>query len=273
MLGMRRLYVEGVPGPRVLLLEGVAVSLAGTAAAQWLFPAEAGLVAIFFGAVFAQDSLGRLLFHNREQIQQRGVNPQRANARTGLGLAMLFLGCVLGYSAIGMVLPVQELQELFTNQVRDVNLGDLGRVRFGSPLEIGLHNLGVAMLFFVLALPFGEGGVMLVVCWNASVWGASFGLLAQHMARRGGLGLVDAWLRVVVAHAPHLVLETLAYTVAGLAGTFLSLALQRHRLDSALLPSILRSVWLMGAVGVALVVAGAVVEGLVAPWLARLLAG
>ncbi len=261
-----------MPGPAVLVLEGLAVSIAGTASAKWLFPGDAGLVGVFLGSLVARDSFERVLDHNRDVNYSGRVRPVRANLDTGVRIASLFVGCVLGYSIIGLGLPVVELQEVFSNQVRDAHMGDLARVDFGSFRGVFSHNVGVALLFFAVALPFRHGGVMLALCWNASVWGASFGVLARNMAQRLDLSVADCWLRVVTVHLPHLMPEALSFTLAGLAGTYLSLGVQRHALDAPVWPSILRSIWVIGGAALVALAVAAVVETSLGPWLAASLA-
>lgn len=272
MLLTQRLYHEGVPGPVVLLFEGILISLAGVLAARWLFPSDVGLVAVFLGAISTKDSVKRVLQHNALLIYGKHQPPRVANLITTSRLASLFVGCVVGYSVVGLLVPAEDLYAMFSNQVRDVALGDLRRVRFGEWAAVATHNIGVALLFFLLALPFRDGGVMLALCWNASVWGASFGLLAQNMASRLPLGLLDAWLRVLIAHAPHLLLEALAFTIAGTAGTFLSQGVERHRLDSSSLPGLLRSIWIMSMVALLLIGLAALIESTLAPRLVAWLA-
>ena len=53
--------------------------------------------------------------------------------------------------------------------------------------------------FFAVAMPFRQGGVMLAVAWNASVWGATFGVLARGWSEGGGPDVLEAGARLDAA--------------------------------------------------------------------------
>jgi hypothetical protein len=125
----------------------------------------------------------------------------------------------------------------------------------------------VLLFFFAIAVPFRQGGVMLAVAWNASVWGAIFGYLARDWASHGGPGLMSAYLRVIGACFPHMAMEAAAYVLAGFAGVFMSKGLLKYSLDSVPILSITRSVCAMLAMGLGLVVLGALWEANVAPYM------
>ena len=108
---------------------------------------------------------------------------------------------------------------------------------------------------------------MLSIAWNASVWGMTFGFVAQGWAAQGDMGLAEAWLRVMLICGPHLFLEAGGYVLAGFAGVFLGKGLLRHSLDSDPLYSIIKTVVLMLFLGIITIVFGGLVEAFLAPWL------
>jgi hypothetical protein len=267
MLALQRFYPEGVPTPGMLLLEGGAGALLATFFAWWLFPAEASLVAVFLVAILSTDSVERLLGRNRREIFDEGVSPRRANLRLAAWFMCLFMGCVAGFSALGLLLPMEVVEQLFHKQVQPVSTMTFSGLQFGSVGELLARNSYVVLFFFAVAMPFRQGGVMLAVAWNASVWGGTFGLLARRWSEAGGPDVLEAWVRVLAAISPHMAAEAFGYVLAGFAGVFLSKGLLKHNLDSAPMLSILKSAGSMGVLAYLMVSFGATWEALAAPWL------
>lgn len=264
---LSRFYTDGVPGAHHLLLQGVAVTLLGTTFASWLFPAEASLMSVFLAAIATSDSVERILDDNRRRILERGETPLAANSRLiGLVLA-LFLGAVLGFSGLGLVLALEDVQFLFSHQLEDYGGQSFADLRFGNFSTLAIHNIYVLLFFFVIAIPFRQGGVMLAVAWNASVWGSTFGFLARRWTERGGPGLGEAYLRVMATVTPHMAFEACAYVLAGFSGVFLSKALLKYDLDSPILFSIGKTVLVMVGLGALFLGAGALWESAVTPML------
>ena len=268
MLVLRRFYRRGVPGIGWLLAEGLWLALFGAAFAVWLFPSEASLVAVFLVAIASVDSVERLLEENRQAIYGEGERPLRANLRICGRLLALFGGATLGFSLLGLLLPLEVVELLFAKQLEDYDVA-FPAMGFDRAGELLGANLFVLLFFFVIALFFRQGGVMLAIAWNAGVWGATCGWLARTWEE--GPPLAEAWFRVAGTFLPHLALEAAAFTLAGLAGVFLSKGLLRHALDSEPVRSIATSAAALGAVSLGLLVLGAGWEALVAPQLHALL--
>ena len=245
----------------------------GSFFAGWLFPNEAGIVAVFLAAISSTDSIERLLAWNRHMIQDEGVTPARANGRIAMRLMALFLGATIGFSIFALALPLEQVEQLYAHQLEEVANTDFGSMGFGHPGDIAIHNIYVLLFFFIIALPFRQGGVMLAIAWNASVWGATFAVLARNWAATETLSTGEAYLRVIAACGPHLLLEAAAFVCAGVAGVFLSKAFLRYALESEAFGSVLKSVSMLLLIGLVLVCAGAMLEGLFAAHLVGWLAG
>jgi hypothetical protein len=262
MLAFQRWYEDDTPGHRQLFAEGILVSLVGATFAAWLFPQDASYIAVFLTAVASTDSVERLLGWNRREILERGTSPRKANLRMAGRLLMLFAGAVLGFSLLAMLLPLDLVNMLFSKQVAEFGTMAFADLRFGTPGDIAAHNVHVCLFFFMVALPFRQGGIMLAIAWNASVWGSAFALLARQWAEVDHLWIVDAYLRVMAACSPHMALEAAGYVLAGMSGVFLGKALLKHSLESATLEGVLRSVVFMMLLALLLVLLGAAWEGI-----------
>jgi len=264
MLVLRRFYRRGTPGIGWLIGEGLWLALFGSAFAVWLFPAEASLVAVFLVAIASVDSVERLLEDNRRAIYQENARPLRANLRICGRLLALFGGTTVGFSVLAVVLPLDLVELLFSKQIADYGAA-FPAMEFGSAGALLQANLFVLLFFFVIALFFRQGGVMLAVAWNAGVWGATCGWLARTWDE--GPPMVEALFRVAGTTLPHLALEASGFVLAALAGVFLSKGLLRHALDSEPVRSIAQSAAALGVVALGLVVLGAGWEAVVAPHL------
>jgi hypothetical protein len=273
LLVFQRFYQDDTPSPVQLWGEGILVAALGSFFAGWLFPNEAGIVAVFLAAISSTDSIERLLSWNRRMILDQEVPPARANGRIAKRLMALFLGATIGFSVFALALPLDQVNQLYAHQLKEVANTEFGAMGFGHPGDIAIHNIYVFLFFFMIALPFRQGGVMLAIAWNASVWGATFAVLARNWADTGTVGLVEAYLRVIAACGPHLLLEAAAFVCAGVAGVFLSKAFLRYTLESEAFGSVLKSVSMLLLTGLVLVCAGAVLEGLLAAHLVGWLAG
>lgn len=266
MILLRRFYREEIPSNPLLVFEGFGMVLFGVFIAYLLFPGEVSLVGVFFVALAAKDTMERVLEWNGKAIFDAKVKPIVANLQLSWMLTLLFMGAIVGFSLIGLTLPLENIDSLFEHQLKDQpHRGALDLLRFGEFPTIILNNLSVLLFFFLVALPFRESGVMLALAWNASVWGATFSLLARHWTQSGGPSLVESFARVMTACGPHMFLEALSYVFAGLAGVFLSRGLIRHKLGSKPMFSILMSCKALLLWSLALVLLAAAVETLLAP--------
>ena len=269
MVLLQRFYREGVPNNRLLFVEGLFAAAIGVGFGTWLFPKEASLVAVFLCAISAEDSIERLLGDNRKSIMDKGEAPRRANLRLVHRVLWLFAGAFLGFSVMAMVVPDSLLGLIFNHQIEDYGDAHFPSLVLGNTGALFVHNAYVVLFFFLIAVPFRHDGVVLAVAWNASVWGATFGVLARRWAHADGPGLVEGFLRIMSACVGHMALEASAYVLAGMAGVFVSRGIMRYSLDSVVLSSILRTVCVMLACSLALVAFGAIWEGHLAPHLVQ----
>ena len=271
MFALKRFYKDGVPGYFALTLEGGVAALLGTGFGMWLFPEETSIVCVFLCSILTLDSSGRLLEWNRRAIFDLGYDPSHANVRLVMLILGMFAGTMVGFSSLTFWLPLETVQTVFSHQLADYGSQTFPDLMFGSPSELFVGNLYVLLFFFLIAMAFRQGGLMLAVAWNASVWGATFGMLARRWAEDGGPPLLGAYARVMAATIPHMTLEAIAFVLAGFAGVFLSKGLVKYAWTDAILRSIMGSVVRMLGAGICLVLIGALWEGLVARWLVVLL--
>jgi uncharacterized membrane protein SpoIIM required for sporulation len=250
---------------QALLLAG-----GGIAAASLLFAGASSLVSVFLTAFAQVGTVDALLERNRREIWEEEVPSLVANRRLAVSLLLLFAGTLLAYSLAVSMLPRDRVAILFDRQLEGFVAGGIADVRFGPILRILGHNSLTLLVCFLLAVLYRSGGMLLVLCWNGSVWGALFAWLAR-FGEAPGLGRVAHGVVGAATILPHLVMEGLAYVLAAMGGVFLSKALIKYELDSSAFDQVRRAVLRITVLGAVLVCAAAAVETWLAPRVLQLL--
>jgi hypothetical protein len=271
MLLFDRYYKDrGFPNP-VVFLEAMAASVVGVVCGVLMFPGEAGLVGVFLIALAQSGTVGGLLDQNRHEIWTNHGSPRRANLKLATSLLTLFLGVLTTYLVVAMFVPEDRLLAMFGRQLGRFGGNSITEVQYGDFLGLAANNLKISGVCFLLSLVFRQGGMLLVLAWNASIWGAVFPYLARTAPDNQHVGPFVYLLKTVTCITPHLLLEALGYVLVAMAGVFLSRALERHELASAAFNRVALAVLGICAVGVGVILLASAVESLVAPALIRAL--
>lgn len=261
----RRADARVAPGDGVLFLQALVSGVVGIGFGFLVFPAEASLIGVFLVTLSQARVVDALLVRNRDAIWDGDERPARANLRLARSLLVLFLGIFVAYTVTTLVTPEAELLALFERQIGDFGGHSIAAVRFDAfPVVLG-HNALVMVVSFLCALVYRHGGMLLVLAWNASVWGVVFPYVARTAPDVAAGGPVLYTLATHVCIAPHLLLEASAYLTAAMAGVFLSKAVQKYRLDSPEFRQVTRAVARIAVVALALLGAAAAAESFLAP--------
>ncbi len=253
---------------------------------MWIFHESVSLISVFLTVVAAfplfygvirgvareeyRRGQGKLLW--REQSQAAGV------------LFALFLGVTLGFVAWYVFIPAPMLSEVFDSQTRAImgvsgfsGAGFAGSgggfdsgERLGFFAEILLNNLSVLLFCVLFSFLYGAGAVFILV-WNASVIGVALGnfirLGVGGAAGFLGLAGTGSYFQVVslavLRYSVHGIPEILAYLVAGIAGSMISLGLYFGRKNRRYVKELLADVLELTGIAVLLLVVSALVEAFV----------
>ena len=262
--------------PVVWLALALAASLIGQSAALYFFHnAYAGAQTWTCSLLFTLCGLGGIVYpafqrHARDSWQRPGA-ARGANVRLALNLSMLFLGVACGYALLPLLMGVTTYgglingaDELLRNE-RSV----LAHMHFHGVAEIWLHNIRVFTIFLLVGLIFRYLGILFVIIYNASLWG-----LLYAGAIEGSLFAEETtgWqvLGFVLCMVPHVIGEIAAYVIAAMAGVFFARLISRYRLLSPKLIPIAQSILFLVGVGLVVLTAAALIEGLVADYLSDL---
>jgi len=182
------------------------------------FPGVEQMAACALIALGLASLLTKLLDANREAIWIKHVSPWSANRKLSFEFGSIFLAIFCAAAAV---------QFLFGETLVNVDLENIYRNEF---YQLFMHNFQILITGTVLAVIYRAGGVVLILAWNALHWAeAIFSYILQIGSKVG----VSKALLVLSSILPHLILEALAYVIAGLAGVFISIAVFKYRFGSA----------------------------------------
>ncbi len=205
---------------------GLLYGTIGIILAALLFPADPALAAVAFTAVLLVPAMRRLFAIEQEQQRRekrfsvRHLVHDHADFVTAYFL--IFLGMFLVYSIASLVLPHFLVNEFFRSQMQVRGFASVTQLPFDVLFtQILANNAGVLALAFLLSLLAGDGAVILIA-WNASIWGGIVGVTVQLAAAAKGVNPGVYLLVVVLALLPHLALEALAYITAATSGGLIS---------------------------------------------------
>ncbi len=260
------LYKQRDLSNRMILAEAFVLGLAGIGAAWVLFPPYAGLVSIFLAGFAAANTLQRLFERNRDDIWSRGKGSYRANERLAFAILSMFAGLLAAYALVSLVVPVTSLDVVFGPQLAMFQGHTAGALSLPGFLPLLGHNSLVMIGGFLAALVYREGGILLVLGWNASLWGAAFPVLARRAAPGEPVAALAELGRLLPGILPHLLLESMAYVLVAMTGVFLSRGIQRHAVGSPELRRVLDASAAVAGLAVLTLVAASAWESQVSSW-------
>lgn len=183
--------------------------------ATYFIPKQFQLTAAALITFSLRDKMLQYLNQNREAIWKHNISPYKANSTLTLQFVVLF--AIIFITTFILYFFLSPTEGLFFEH-RYQNL--LSTLYF--------HNLQVLIGFFIFAAIYKSSGLMFILAWNALNWASS---ISGVFERFFNLGISKA-VSFILSILPHLLFEAIAYILAGLAGVFLSKAIQKYRLSS-----------------------------------------
>ncbi|PIN76843.1 hypothetical protein COV17_00775 [Candidatus Woesearchaeota archaeon CG10_big_fil_rev_8_21_14_0_10_36_11] len=222
---------------RYSFLLGVGYSIVGVLLASILFPGDPALVAVAFTSLLLLPELYKIfsIEERQESIEQKVSFRSLWKADIGVVriYIFLFLGILLVYSIGTMVMPQMQSNTLFREQL-EIRFGQgfagqavsgqaIAGGIFSSSLFYGLlsNNFLVLLACFIMALLTGDGAIFLIT-WNASVWGAIFGITAKSAALFSGQNAFYLFGLIMLVVFPHMIVEAISYFLAAISGAVIS---------------------------------------------------
>jgi len=216
--------------PFFAFLLGLGYSIIGIGTAVILFPEDPTLIAVAFISIMVIPTLNQLLRQEEavesEKDESNLITFFRDHKDMFKIYMLLFLGMLLGFSLFSIVLPTMATNYIFNNQI-NILYGQLGRKTGHAIISSGLfktifyNNLNVLLLCLVTAFIFGDGAIILIT-WNASVWGTIFGVMAKSAAFNIGKSPFYLFITVLLIVFPHMMLEAFSYICSATSGAVIS---------------------------------------------------
>lgn len=225
---------------------------------------HAGMISVFLAAAVLSDRLTLILEENRRSIWVFKRGGWASNKTTAWSLLLLFLGMFAAYTAVAYTIGGAGAQAAFafTSKLAEVESASLLSHDFGSFGRILLQNLAVVVAIAFLAFLYRSYGAMLVLAWNACVWGLVFASLAANTDISSG---PVSFLVACAAVLPHVIFESAAYVLVSLACLFASQALGSHTADDPRLRKVVPATAGLMAIGLAALVLAAIAEAYFTP--------
>ena len=265
-----RIYGGGRPHPLQLLVVSVVLSAMGIALARHFFETGRGAISIFLCVLGLLPTLDRLV--DRHGRLDRGEHDAvlgglvSADGRLVGSVLALFAGVMVAYGAWAIALPLPDVRETFAAQLSPwAGLDEPGF----APRDFGWilgNNLLVLVGVLAFSILYRAGGALVILCWNASIWGAAFAYFAR-LEWGGGLAAVGGWLATSACVFPHVLLEAAGYVMTAVAGLIVLRLAVRFRRLAGKRAALVRGAALLLAAAVAALVLAAAAEAFLAPLL------
>ena len=201
---------------------GLTCSILGFKIAEFVFPSELGLVAVFLAAIPLVYPLTKYFLEDEKN--------QRPHVPEVLTYGALFLGQVVGFFVIGYFNPEALSLQVSMFQPQIASMGITGYATSGNVfMQILLNNLRVFTVIFGVATIIGSAGAF-ILTWNASVLGVFFAKLSSSI--ESGKDIIScSGTPSPLCYAPHTFFEMTGFIIAGVAGSLISAALYRENFD------------------------------------------
>lgn len=242
--------------PQWMFLIGGIVSIVCLFISFVVFPQQVGLFTIILITFAMTPFMVNLMSYEEalteEEIAKRKqLNILKRHSDVLSVYAAFFIGVVVAFSILYIVLPESIAQKLFYDQINEIRLIRGGFVLLDTFQTIITNNIGVLFLSFLFSFLFGSGAIF-ILAWNASVLAVAIGLTTKSIGGLHGFPLA------VLTYFPHGSLEILAYLIGGIAGGIVSAAITRRH--SKWLTVILRDSGILLGIAILLLVFAAFIE-------------
>jgi len=258
---LEQIYGGSLPHPVQLLAASLLFSCVGIAVARHMFEGNAGAISVLLCVLGLLPTLDHLV--DRHRPSPTSLSPVlylRADTSMASSVLTLFAGVMVAYAAWSMLLPIEQVRATFHTQLEPwLRLGGVG-FEPGFLTGIWVNNLLVLAGIWFLSALYRTGGALLVLAWNASVWGVTFALIA----RMQGGAAVGSWLAISACVFPHVLFEAVGYVLMALCGLGSVRLIARYGDPSLDRTKLARKVALLAATAVACVLGAGILEKLLA---------
>jgi len=220
-----------------LFVYGLVYAVIGVVMALWVFRSQASMVMVFLTVIAAFPLFYKTLRYEEKKDLRKNITESVLIKEHGEALKYLmfmFMGFVVAYTLLFLVLPKDLTQSLFSSQLTTIESINSNITGNTASLDIFFKVLAnnLRVMFFCIFFAFFYGaGALFILAWNASVIGAAAGGFVQSKVSEYGSYLL-AFPISIMRYMTHGIFEILAYFIAGLAGGIISVAVINHKTTS-----------------------------------------
>lgn len=251
----------------IIFLKALTFSVIAILLSYFLFRSETSLISVFFTSLSLTWTCNILFERHKKETWGKITTPPKAHKKLAISLLCIFLGIMLGYGLFVIFSKTSVSNELLSRQLgiyREIKLSikDIDFSNFNSTLK---NNIGVLFIVFFIALFYRLGGVLLIVFWNASVWGAVFSYVIKTGLKSSHLNPITYVLFTLLCISPHLIIEATGYILCSMSGFFISKGITRYKFLSNQFLQILKSFISLFISSLALIVTASFIESNLTP--------
>jgi len=214
---------------KVFLLGSIYALIASVLALTVFKNNNPALMLVFFTTLASVPLINNLMRKEEEadKILDSEKNILKEHSKAIEAFTFLFLGFLITFVLIGVLMPNDLLNKTFDVQINEIgriNAAVSGNVQQGSLFErILMNNLRVSAFVLIFSLIYGFGAIY-ILAWNASVIAAATILLAKTKTVVLS-GIVSGTAYAIGRYMTHGLFEIIAYFTVALAGGILSYAI------------------------------------------------
>lgn len=259
----------------LIFLLSILASILGIITSYILFPQETSIISVFLTSIALFTIVNKLFDINRQEIWENITTPYQANKRLGISLLVIFIGIMIGYGAVTLFLRPETTIALLDKQLgsyRDISPEfSLLYIDFGTFAQLLKHNFSVLLIVLFFALLYRTGGILLIITWNASVWGVTFSYIAKNIIQFSGIkkGLVTL-LFTYFSVFLHLITESSGYILVAMTGLFISKACVKYFNEPEKLIRVTKASFLIFFLAVVMIIISALIESNLTPQIVKL---
>jgi len=216
-----------VRNPLAMMIVGGLVSLSCLIISFLVFSESVGVFTTFLITITMTPFMVNLLRWEEEETEQeiakrKDMNFLSRHKDVLMIYVAFFVGMILSLSLAYIALPSETVEQIFSDQINEINLIRGQFLSMGLFQRIVLNNISVLLISFLFSFLFGAGAIF-ILSWNASVLSTAIGLATK------AIGGVHGFPLAVLVFFPHGSLEILAYFIGAIAGGIVSAAVARSR--------------------------------------------
>ena len=218
---LEQIYKSGLirNKPCILFFLSIVYTIIGLGISVMFFPNNPTLVSVTLTTIMLLPLFSKLS-HYIEVEEDKPIKHSHLPKILGsFSAAYLytFAGIFLTNIAFAIMLPNMAVDKLFEAQLNVLR----GYATFSAPLftTIMSNNLIILGAIIFLSIIAGNGAILLIA-WNASLWGSAFGVISEHASIAMGQNLLIILGIVLLCVLPHLLIEIFGY-ILGTMGSML----------------------------------------------------